>query len=306
METFATDPERLAEAVGARPFVLLAILIALAVGSLVVLVLVARWADRHARRIWPRAARAWRAFAPAPLMQRLEARFPLVWRIVRRLSATEYLLLHLALGLALSLAAVSFVALAGEIAEGETIVRVDMALARSLHAASDQRGIAVLRAFTQLGGGPFLTAVGAAVAAWLLGRGRRVLAVGWIVAMLGGGVLNAVLKGLYARPRPSFADPISVASGWSFPSGHAMATFVAAGMLSYLGFRAARTTARRVGVVAAALAWSVAMGFSRMYLGVHYLSDVVAGFAAGTVWLAVCISSVEIVTRRPPAPAQGA
>ena len=303
MRIFAIDPERLAERIGARPFVLLAILVALAVSALVVLVFVARWAARHARRIWPRTAGAWRAFARAPVMGRLEARFPLVWRIVRRLSATEYLLLHLALGLALSLAAVSFLVLASEVAEGATIVRVDMALARSLHAASDESGVAVILSFTQLGSGWFLTALGVVVAAGLLRRGRRVLAVGWTVAMLGGGVLNTVLKGLYARPRPSFADPIAVAQGFSFPSGHAMGTFVAAGMLSYLGFRVARTATRRVAVVSAALSWSVAMGFSRMYLGVHFLSDVVAGFAAGTVWLAACISGVEIATRRPPAPA---
>ncbi len=60
-------------------------------------------------------------------------------------------------------------------------------------------------------------------------------------------------------------------------------------MVSYLGLLFLRTLRARLVLVALALGWTVAMGFSRMYLGVHYLSDVLAGFAAGTVWLAACI-----------------
>ncbi|MDC0679724.1 phosphatase PAP2 family protein [Sorangium atrum] len=299
MEALGLPAEQLASAVGARPFLLLALLVTGTVGVLLGLVAVARLSGRHARALWALAVRAYAAVAAHPVTRRLSARFPLVARVLRELSAAEYLVIHLGLGLALSMAALVFVWLAEGVREGEPIVGVDLALARALHASSSSAGVAALRAFTLLGTFWALALLAVVVAAALLRRGRRVLAVGWLSALAGGGLLNTALKALFARPRPTFADPLAVAAGWSFPSGHSMGTFVAFGMLSYLGLLFLRTLRARLALVALALGWTVAMGFSRMYLGVHYLSDVLAGFAAGTVWLAVCISGIEVARRRP-------
>ncbi|KYF78470.1 hypothetical protein BE17_00790 [Sorangium cellulosum] len=287
--------EQLATAVGARPFVLLALLMAGTVVALLGLVAVARLSERHARALWGRAVRAYRAAAEHPAVQR----FPALARVLHGLSAAEYLVIHLALGLALSMAALVFVALAEAVNGGAAIVQVDLALARALHASSSSAGVAALRAFTFLGSGAALTVVAIVVAAALLRLRHRVLAIGWLIALAGGGLLNWALKALFARQRPTFADPLAVAAGWSFPSGHSMGTFITFGMLSYLGLLFARTLRARLLLVALALSWTVAMGFSRMYLGVHYLSDVLAGFAAGTVWLAACISGIEVARRRP-------
>ncbi|XXX76842.1 phosphatase PAP2 family protein [Sorangium sp. So ce134] len=299
MEALDLHADQLAAAVGARPFLLLALLLAGTVGALLGLVAVARFSERHARALWGRAARAYRAAAEHPVTQRLSARFPAIARVLRDLSASEYLVIHLGLGLALTLAALVFVAIAEAVSGGAWIVQVDLALARALHASSSSAGVAALRAFTHLGSGWALTALALAVAAVLLSRRQRVLAVGWLIALAGGGLLNMALKALFARPRPLFDEPIAVAAGWSFPSGHSMGTFVTFGMLSYLGLLFLRTLRARLSLVAFALSWTVAMGFSRMYLGVHYLSDVLAGFAAGSVWLAVCISGIEVARRRP-------
>ncbi|WP_437983396.1 phosphatase PAP2 family protein [Sorangium sp. So ce117] len=299
MEALDLPAEQLASAVGARPLLLLALLLIGTVGVLLGLVAVARFSDRHARALWAWAVRAYAAAAAHPATQRLAARFPAVARVLRELSAAEYLVIHLGLGLVLSMAALVFVALAEGVREGEPIVDVDLALARALHASSSRAGVEALRAFTLLGSFWALALLAVVVAAALLRRGRRVLAVGWLFALAGGGLLNFALKALFARPRPTFADPLAVAAGWSFPSGHSMGTFVAFGMLSYLGLLLLRTLRARLALVALALGWTVAMGFSRMYLGVHYLSDVLAGFAAGTVWLAVCISGIEVARRRP-------
>ncbi|WP_437589807.1 phosphatase PAP2 family protein [Sorangium sp. So ce1000] len=299
MEALELPAEQLASAVGARPFLLLALLLIGTVGALLGLVAVARYSDRHARALWARAVRAYAAAAAHPVAQRLSARFPAVARVLRELSAVEYLAIHLGLGLVLSMAALVFVALAEEVSERAPIVDVDLALARALHASSSRDGVAALRAFTLLGSSSALALLAVAIAAALLRRRQRVLAIGWLFALAGGGLLNVALKALFARPRPSFADPLAVAAGWSFPSGHSMGTFVAFGMLSYLGLLFLRTLRARVALVALALGWTVAMGFSRMYLGVHYLSDVLAGFAAGTVWLAACVSGIEVARRRP-------
>ncbi|WP_437675951.1 phosphatase PAP2 family protein [Sorangium sp. So ce131] len=299
MQALDLHPEQLAAAVGARPFLLLALLVLGAVGSVLGLVAIARLADRHARALWARAVRAFRAVAEHPVTRRISARFPALARVLRGVSADEYLVLHLGLGMALSLAALLFIALANAVHQGNTIVTVDVALSRALYASSSEAGVAALRAFTHLGSGWALTVLGIVVGAALLWRRHRVLAIGWAIALAGGGLLNAALKALFSRPRPTFDDPLAVALGWSFPSGHSMGTFVAFGMLSYLGVLFVRTLRGRLALIALALSWTVAMGFSRMYLGVHYLSDVLAGFAAGTVWLAVCISGIEVARRRP-------
>ncbi|WP_437577229.1 phosphatase PAP2 family protein [Sorangium sp. So ce887] len=299
MEALDLRADQLASAVGARPLLLLALLLAGTVGVLLGLVAVARLSERHARALWARAAGAYRAAAEHPVTQRLSTRFPAVARVLRELSAAEYLVIHLGLGLVLTLGALVFVALAEAVSGGASIVQVDLALARALHASSSSAGVTALRAFTHLGSGWALTVVAIVVAAVLLKRQHRVLAVGWLIALAGSGLLNRALKALFARPRPLFDDPLAVARGWSFPSGHSMGTFVTFGMLSYLALLFLRTLRARLVFVAFALGWTVAMGFSRMCLGVHYLSDVLAGFAAGGVWLAVCISGSEVARRRP-------
>ena len=288
----------LVERLGSRPFAVFAALSAVLVLALIVTVAVGQWAVRHARGIWGMATALWARAATQPRVQQLEARFPFVWKLMRRLTAAEYLVLHLALGLALGYAAVLFAGLARAVTGEALIVRIDLTLANALHAAASPAGVEIMRAYTFLGGGLALTVIGAVVALYLITGGHRVLAIGWVVAVLGAGVLNHALKGLFERPRPSFAEPVAVSAGWSFPSGHSMGTFVTIGMLAYLIFLGLKSPTLRILTIAAAMVWIVFMGFSRMYLGVHYLSDVLAGFAAGTVWLAGCISGVEIARRR--------
>ena len=119
-----------------------------------------------------------------------------------------------------------------------------------------------------------------------------------------------ILKASFARTRPEFADPVLAASSWSFPSGHAMGTFVLAGLAVYLLLRGRRSWAASVAVVALGLSWCVTMAFSRLYLGVHFASDVIAGMAAGAAWVAVCVSALEVAassrSRRSPATPRGA
>ena len=71
-------------------------------------------------------------------------------------------------------------------------------------------------------------------------------------------------------------------------------------MLAYLLLRVVNKRSQRVLIVAAACALVIAIGFSRLYLGVHYFSDVIAGYAAGLLWLSACISGLEVVRRREP------
>jgi undecaprenyl-diphosphatase len=124
-----------------------------------------------------------------------------------------------------------------------------------------------------------------------------------VAAFLGGGLLDGVLKQIFRRPRPAWDAPIAVSGGFSFPSGHAMVSLVAYGMLAYLVWLQLEHQRARVALVGCTLVLVLLIGLSRMYLGVHYFSDVIAGYAAGAVWLAACITGLEVVRRRPnPAP----
>ena len=153
-----------------------------------------------------------------------------------------------------------------------------------------------LRAFyliTVVGNRETLITLGIAVTVGLLVLRRRGLALGWALAMLGNGALNPTLKQVFERARPVHPTHWLTEEGFSFPSGHSSGTVIAMGMLAYL---AVRLLPRRWHVpawmAAAGLAFSV--GASRIFLRVHFPSDVLAGFASGAAWLTVSIVSIEL------------
>ncbi len=267
------NPEELVTSLGAHPVGLLAMLVMTAAISVTLIVVVFNFAGEHARRRWG-----------------------------ARVGRFAYLIIHLVLGLTGVIGVAIFLSLATRIDASSTASHIDLALARSLHAAKTPLVTDVLRVVTFLGEGWIQMIIGLVVGGLLLRVRRKLWALSWAFALAGGGILNSTLKLAYQRPRPVFADPILIASGFSFPSGHSMGTFILAGMGAYLGVLHTNGRGRHVAIVATALAWAVTMGFSRMYLGVHYLTDVVGGFAAGSCWLAVCISGVEVARRRPRLP----
>ncbi|MDP9263486.1 MAG: phosphatase PAP2 family protein, partial [Acidobacteriota bacterium] len=138
------------------------------------------------------------------------------------------------------------------------------------------------------------------VALALAVRRQWLLLAGWAAAMAGAGVLDAVLKHIVQRPRPPQAATFLHRDSFSFPSGHAMISLVAYGMLAYLLvlFWGSRR-GRRVAIIAVAAALALAIGFSRLYLGVHYFSDVIGGYAGGLLWLSACVTALEIARRHP-------
>jgi membrane-associated phospholipid phosphatase len=116
-----------------------------------------------------------------------------------------------------------------------------------------------------------------------------------LVGVLGGKVLNNGLKLLFARPRPSVVEWIDQVSSPSFPSGHAMSAIIAYGSVAFLVARLEPTPALRRATWALAALLILGVGISRIYLGVHYPSDVLGGFLAGLAWLVFVVSSVTAV-----------
>jgi membrane-associated phospholipid phosphatase len=129
---------------------------------------------------------------------------------------------------------------------------------------------------------------GLAVAAWRRGRNWRLL---WLPTLAGAGglVISAVVKLVSGRERPPLTTGVVDAYGAAFPSGHALRAIVVYGALAWLLSAIVRTRAARlvVWVVAAAVVASV--GFSRIYLGVHWLTDVMVGYILGLGWLAMLV-----------------
>lgn len=130
--------------------------------------------------------------------------------------------------------------------------------------------------------------VGSFVVALLVPRWRpRSLLLG--IAMAGGGAMIGTMKYRYARARPTRIQHLAEEMTFSFPSGHSFGAVVFYGVLGSWALRSVKNPWGRVGVVLATLKMILLIGASRVYLGVHYPSDVLAGYAAATPWLTACL-----------------
>ena len=203
------------------------------------------------------------------------------------------LALRLALGFgAIVLGAWVFAEIAEEL-DVEALGAADQALADALRTGVPAAALQVFAALTRLADPATLTVLCIAVAIGLVCVGRRWLAFGWVAAVGGNALLNITLKQVFARVRPLHDDGIVLAHGFSFPSGHSSGAVVAYGMLAYVAMRFVPLR-WHLALMLAAVALAFTIGASRMFLRVHFASDVIAGFASGSAWLAVCIASIEL------------
>lgn len=201
--------------------------------------------------------------------------------------------------LAFALAAATLlmiVKLGSEIAEGDTKAFDIAVLTHLRHAtAGDAFWKTTLRAVmldvTALGDNATLVIVVAIVAGFLLLAHRHRLAVLLIAATASGAVVNGVLKALFDRPRPDVVAHLTTFGTASFPSGHAMNSAVTYLTLAGLVARAAPTRRLRVYLLCCAAALTFAIGVFRIYLDVHWATDVLAGWSAGSGWAALWWSS---------------
>jgi undecaprenyl-diphosphatase len=276
-------------------------LLGLLVALLVVVGLVGPWLVHHAGDLVGGLIRAIGRVGQWTPVRRARERYPKAWTFVaRRFAAGEYLGLHLTVGLALSLAALwLFGGIAEDVIHHDPITQFDVTIANLLHQHATTTTTELAKGITRLGSPVIIGAWSLIVVVVLLTRKEYLTAGGWVAALLGGGLLDGMLKQIFHRPRPTWDVPIITPQGFSFPSGHAMESLVAYGMLAYLVWRALDRTWERVALAGCTLVLILLIGLSRMYLGAHYFSDVVAGYAAGTVWLTACITGLEVVRRRP-------
>jgi undecaprenyl-diphosphatase len=204
----------------------------------------------------------------------------------------------------LTLGVYVFIEIAEEVAEGE-IRRIDESLFLSLRVPGDpsrplgpewlqETAVEV----TAIGGFPLIVLTLAAVTGFFLVTKRYGAALYAVLSVGTGALLSQTLKQYYGRPRPDLVDHLDTVHTLSFPSGHALVTTVAyltlaSIMIGFLDDRRARIYVLSVAVLVA-----VMVGVSRVYLGVHWPSDVAAGWALGAAWASLSWLIVHVLRRR--------
>jgi undecaprenyl-diphosphatase len=217
----------------------------------------------------------------------------------RWLSPEGYLGLHLVVGFLVALATgLVFNYIRDEVFEAPATIAVDMWAEHAVERVRTPELTSVLSTVTLVGNTATLAALSVGVGIVLAARrSHRRLAM-LAATMVGGSLLNLLLKTHFQRARPSEIPSLVHATGYSFPSGHSMGSMLFFGALAYVVyFSFDGHQLWRLAAVVLCAVLVLLVGLSRVYLGVHYLSDVAAGFAGGLFWIGVCLSGTEAWVR---------
>jgi len=227
----------------------------------------------------------------------------------RHLQDSRMLLLFLTL----AAGAFAFLKLASEVLEGDTFA-IDRAILHGLRQAGDAAvpiGPAWLQLamtdITALGGFTVLTLIAAFAVGFVLALRKYATALFIAVAVSGGAMLGVALKAVFVRARPEEVPHLVLVDSASFPSGHAMNSALVYLTLATLLARAQQGRRVRIYLLSVAIVLTLLIGLSRIYLGVHWPTDVVAGWTVGAAWAVLCALVGKALERRraidPPAPA---
>ncbi len=232
-------------------------------------------------------------------MLRLRQRYPeLSQFVVNRFNTKVFVGLPLTLVLlAFGVNMVLLSHLTESVLEMDWIVTVDREFTFLLYNARTDALSIVFYTFTQLGEREAVFLVGGVVSAVFLYRRNYVALLAFWLTLAGVGLSTRYGKTLISRERPADVA-YYVVEHFSFPSGHATTAIALYGILAYFLYRHYHTHAQRQLLLWLAAILILLVGFSRIYLGVHYLSDVLAGFLLGALWLLVGISLVEVMLYR--------
>ncbi len=202
--------------------------------------------------------------------------------------------------------AVVFALLRLAIRDDGWLVAVDRGVLRWVLAHRSDPLTTIMTAVTTLGDLPVVVLAGAIAVTALVRARRGELATALVVSSAGTWLLVNGIKLLVQRPRPPEGVRLVHAAGWAFPSGHAgqsAAMYVAIGLLAWFAARAAWV---RWTLLATTVVLALGIGSSRVYLGVHWMSDVVAGWSLGLAWFLAVLGVTTAWVRRPRADGSGA
>lgn len=216
-----------------------------------------------------------------------------------RLSAKNHAGLHLAIGvLVILLAGWWFGAIAEDLAPNDPLLLMDQRVALWFHQHVTPAMTRAAEVITCFGSVAWLTFISAALAVFFIWRRLWLNLLVLALTMLGGSILNVLLKHFFHRQRPVLENPLVTLSSYGFPSGHTMGATMFYGLLALFAAKTLRTGRARAICFIAACVFALLIGLSRIYLGAHFPSDVIGAFAAGILWLTVCWTAVEVLRHR--------
>ena len=200
--------------------------------------------------------------------------------------------LSLALGMFLA-ASIGFAMLADEVHEGET-QQFDESILQAIHRTANPMLDSFVTVYTELGSVVIVAGITMLIVGYLWFTARRYKALLLFFAVGGAGVVNYTLKFLFERARPDLWTHLVEETSFSFPSGHAMgSSALAFGIVAILW-----NTKWRIPAIAIASVYVISIGFTRLYAGVHYPTDILAGWLLSLVWVAFIASLVYIRMHR--------
>jgi membrane-associated phospholipid phosphatase len=215
-----------------------------------------------------------------------------------RLSPEGVLGLHLTVGALLMIGASAvFGAIAEDVVNAESITLLDVRIAQWLHLHATAGITHLMLAITYLHGLAGIALLSSAVGLYLWRRRAWYWLLSLVIAVAGGSLINIAMKYAFHRARPTFDDPLMTLATYSFPSGHTAGSTAFYGVLACMLMSKLATPGARALVLVAATFMIVLVGCSRMYLGVHYFSDVLGAIAEGMAWLALTITAVSTLRR---------
>ena len=204
--------------------------------------------------------------------------FGTAWRVLRRVGG------RISSGFLLCLAGViAFGLLADEMGEGDTAA-FDSFVRNGVSSFATPALTNLAIFFSFIGDWPFLTVLGFAIFGFLLYVKWKREAVIFLITNVGELILNVSLKLIYQRQRPDPLFEYSLPDSYSFPSGHALGSFCFFGILAWLLAANVTSTTGKIAIYLTAALLILIIGLSRIYLGVHYPSDVLAGYLVASVW----------------------
>jgi membrane-associated phospholipid phosphatase len=230
----------------------------------------------------------------------LRNKFPRQFAFLQaRFSPEGYLGLHLTAGAVVLICATwFFVSLAEDVMEGDPLTVTDIQFSAWLHAHAIPKLTTLMLVITHIHSLTGISVMTFVAALYLLWRRHRYRLLGLLLSVYGGMLLNVLLKNIFHRTRPKFDGQILTLSSYGFPSGHTMASTCFYGALAVFAVWKFKSWGLRLASVGTAGLLILLVGFSRIYLGAHYLSDVLGAMGEGLAWLALCITGINTIWRR--------
>lgn len=169
----------------------------------------------------------------------------------------------------------------------EFILYIDASVVQNLSMIREPFFVQLFLTITEFAGTFAVIGITSIACVWLWQRRYQIYSLGLIIAVAGSEVTKAGLKILIERPRPVGNIPVFIDDGFSFPSGHAALAMALYGSLMFALWHVAKTNAQKFLILFTGTLIILGVGFSRLYLGLHYPSDVLSGYIVGAIWVAL-------------------